>query len=63
MRLGYGKGKDAAGMGYKVINNVEGVDIDIQDLDCCYEICIRDHGYRITKEGKEMVNQDWKNLT
>lgn len=35
---------------------------DIQELDCVYGIYIRNHGYRITKEGKEIENKDWKNL-
>lgn len=59
MRLGYGKGQYASTEGYRTIKNVEGVDIKTEKG---YEICVREHGLRITKAGAELLDIDWKDL-
>ena len=59
MRLGYGKGKYASTEGYRTIKNVKGVDIKTEKG---YEICIREHGFRITKAGAELLDTDWENI-
>lgn len=60
MRLGYGKGQYASTKGYRVIKNVVGVDIKTEKD---YEICIREHGFRITKAGAELLDIDWENIS
>jgi len=59
MRLGYGKGQYASTEGYRTIKNVEGVDIKTEKG---YEICVREHGFRITKAGTELLDVDWENI-
>ena len=59
MRLGYGKGRYASTEGYRTIKNIEGVDIRTEKG---YEICVREHGFRITKANRELLDIDWKDF-
>ena len=59
MRLGYGKGQYASTEGYRTVKNVAGVDIETEKG---YEICVREHGFRITKGGIELFDTDWENV-
>jgi len=56
MRLGYGKGKYASTDGYRFIDNVVGVDIQLENG---YRFCVREHGYAIMLKDQIVENVDF----